>query len=84
MTHSLKQCQHPQEDLTQDESAALYLYSLQWPEGFRNSFYSMFNRALRSENRMNFIAFEPYYLSLHECAEQITTNQRSSVAWCQW
>ena len=58
---SLDVCQHPKDGLTQDQSAALYLYSLQWPKG-KHSFYDLFNRALRDENR---IRVAPYYDYLH-------------------
>ena len=44
-----KYCTYPsQHNLTHDESAALYLYTM---EGGENSFYKVLNEALRSENR---------------------------------
>jgi hypothetical protein len=60
VSYSLAQCKHPTDDLSQDESAALYLYSLQWPEG-QHSHYSLFNRALRNEDRTKLIPFHNYY-----------------------
>ena len=56
---SLDECKHPKNGLTQDQAAALYLYSLQWPEG-KQSFYEWFNRALRDENRIRVVPFYDY------------------------
>ena len=58
---SLNKCKFPKDGLTQNESAALYLYSLQWPVG-KHSFYTLFNRALRHEDRTKLI---PYHNYLH-------------------
>jgi hypothetical protein len=42
-------CTHPSEhSLTREESAALYLYTMEWG---KDSFYRVLNRALRSEDR---------------------------------
>lgn len=56
---SFNKCKLPKEGLTQNESAALYLYSLQWPEG-QHSFYTLFNRALRNEDRTKLIPYNNY------------------------
>jgi hypothetical protein len=55
VTLSLKKCQYPKDGLTQDQSAALYLYSLP------GSFYTMFNGVLRDEDRTRSIPFHDYY-----------------------
>ena len=60
VSYSLQKCQKPKDGLTQDQSASLYLYSLQWPEG-QNSFYTALNRTLRSEDRLRFVPFQAYY-----------------------
>ena len=60
VSDSLTQCKSPKDSLTQDESAAPYLYSLQWTEG-QHSLYSIFNRALRDEDRMKLVPFHNYY-----------------------
>ena len=60
-----KYCTYPSEhDLTRDESAAIYLYTM---EGGENSFYKILNEALRSENRA---ALRPWfsYLKLLDVA----------------
>ena len=60
-----KYCTYPSEhDLTRDESAAIYLYTM---EGGENSFYKILNEALRSENRP---ALRPWfsYLKLLDVA----------------
>ncbi|CAF3989888.1 unnamed protein product [Rotaria sp. Silwood2] len=55
VTYSLEICKNPKDGLTQDQSAALYLYSLQ------TSFYTKFNGALRDEDRTKLIPFYDYY-----------------------
>ncbi len=60
-----KYCIYPSEHgLTRDESAAIYLYTM---EGGQNSFYKILNEALRSENRP---ALRPWfsYLKLFDVA----------------
>ncbi|CAF2998176.1 unnamed protein product [Rotaria sp. Silwood2] len=42
-------CQRPQEDLTQDESASIHLYTMQFDGG--PSLFYVLNRTLRAENR---------------------------------
>ncbi|CAF1429946.1 unnamed protein product [Didymodactylos carnosus] len=42
-------CKKPSNGLTQDESAAIQLYTMQFSSG--PSFYELFNQTLRSENR---------------------------------
>ncbi|CAF1434789.1 unnamed protein product, partial [Didymodactylos carnosus] len=59
VSYSLEKCKNPKDDLTRDESAALYLYSLQWPEG-KPSFYTMFNRSLRDEDRAKLVPYHDY------------------------
>ncbi|CAF1441260.1 unnamed protein product [Adineta ricciae] len=44
-----RNCQKPLGDLTQDESAAIYLYTMQFPR--EQSLYLILNRFLRTENR---------------------------------
>lgn len=56
---SLERSQNPKDGLTRDESAAIYLYTQQWPPG-KISFYTMFNRALRDENRTKIAPFSQY------------------------
>ena len=60
VSYSLDRCKNPQDGLTQEESATIYLYTLQWPLG-QDSFFTMFNRALRDENRAKMIPFQHYY-----------------------
>jgi hypothetical protein len=60
VSYSLASCENPKEGLSQQESAALHLYSLQWPKG-QHSLYSMFNRALRDEDRTKLVPFQNYY-----------------------
>jgi hypothetical protein len=58
--YCLQRCKNPKDGLSQDQSAALFLYSLEWQDGQR-SLYDMFNRALRSEDRTKLVPFRNYY-----------------------
>ncbi|CAF1281789.1 unnamed protein product [Adineta steineri] len=61
------ECHFPSEyGLTRDESAAIYLYTMEWGE---NSFYQVINRALRAEDRSS---LQPWfaYLKLFDVAVQ--------------
>ncbi|CAF3415357.1 unnamed protein product [Rotaria socialis] len=55
VVYSLKNCKNPKDGLTQDQSAALYLYSLQ------SEFYTKFNGVLRDEDRTKAVVFYDYY-----------------------
>lgn len=57
--YSLERCKNPQNELSSDESAALFLYTHQWPYG-TTSLYTRLNRALRAENRAELIPFHQY------------------------
>ena len=53
-----RHCHHPSEHgLTQDESAAIYIYTMEWDE---TSLYRVLNNALRSENREELKIWFPY------------------------
>jgi hypothetical protein len=70
------ECHFPSEHgLTRDESAAIFLYTMEWSE---NSFYQVLNRALRSENRP---ALKPWFahLKLFDTAVQKLPNLRANV-----
>ncbi|CAF3483705.1 unnamed protein product [Rotaria socialis] len=59
------ECHFPsQHELTRDESAAIYLYTMEWGE---NSFYQVINRFLRAEDRSS---LKPWfaYLKLFDTA----------------
>jgi hypothetical protein len=71
-----KHCHFPSEHgLTHDESAAVYLYTM---EGGDNSFYRVLNRALRSEDRS---ALKPWfsYLKLLDTALSKLPTVRGSI-----
>jgi hypothetical protein len=46
--------------LTDDESAAIYLYTIEWNEGSPQSLYFIFNNALRSGHRSEKKRWSPY------------------------
>ena len=71
---SLDRCQHPKNGLSRDQSAALYLYSLQWPKG-KHSFYDRFNRALRDENRIRVALYYDYLHLFMSALEKIPSVQ---------
>jgi len=53
-----KHCHFPSEHgLTKDESAAIYIYTMEWDE---TSLYRVLNQALRSENRQALKVWFPY------------------------
>jgi hypothetical protein len=61
MVWTVKQnCQHPQDDLSSDESASIMLYTLEWMPR-EQSFYFILNQALRSQNRQELL---PWFLFL--------------------
>ncbi|CAF4598978.1 unnamed protein product, partial [Didymodactylos carnosus] len=45
-----RSCKNPQDDLTQDESAAIHLYTMNWTPRIRCLYYVL-NQTLRTENR---------------------------------
>jgi Ran GTPase-activating protein (RanGAP) involved in mRNA processing and transport len=55
-----KNCQHPQDDLSSDESASIMLYTLEWTP-HESSFYFILNNTLRSQNRNDLL---PWFLYL--------------------
>jgi hypothetical protein len=57
---ALKKCKSSKDKLTRDQSAALYLYSMQWPKG-KDSFFFLFNRALRNEDRTKLVPYHNYF-----------------------
>lgn len=59
VSYALERCKNPIDGLTHDESAAIFLYTQQWPHG-QISFYTMFNRTLRDENRTKLVPFHQY------------------------
>jgi hypothetical protein len=53
-----RHCRHPSEHgLTHDESAAIYIYTMEWDE---TSLYRVLNNTLRSENREDLKIWFPY------------------------
>jgi hypothetical protein len=70
-----KYCLFPSKhNLTHDESAALYLYTM---EGGENSFYRMLNQALRSENRSALKPWFPYLKLFDTALSKLPTVRRS-------
>ncbi|CAM4982371.1 unnamed protein product [Rotaria socialis] len=56
---ALRNSRKPANDLTSDESAAIHLYTMQWPETHA-SVYASLNEDLRCQNRRNLIPWFPY------------------------
>jgi hypothetical protein len=70
------ECHFPSEHgLTRDESAAVYLYTMEWGD---NSFYQVINRALRAEDRSS---LKPWfaYLKLFDTAAQKLPTVRKNL-----
>jgi hypothetical protein len=71
------ECRFPsQHGLTRDESAAVYLYTI---EGGENGFCQVLNRALRSENRPALKPWFAYLKKLFDTAVQKLPNLRTNV-----
>ena len=71
-----KHCHFPSpHGLSRDESAAIYLYTM---EGGQNSFYKVLNDALRSENRSALKIWFPF-LKLFEVATSKLPTIRASI-----
>ncbi|CAF1374987.1 unnamed protein product, partial [Didymodactylos carnosus] len=52
-------CEHPCDGLTSNESAAIYLYTMEWDIG-EASLYAYLNRALREADRRKLVPWFPY------------------------
>ncbi|CAF3314654.1 unnamed protein product [Rotaria socialis] len=74
---ALNNCQNPAEELTQDESASIHLYTMQFDGGC--SLYSLLNESLRAENRgelLPWFSFLKLFLTaLHKLPS------RSGIVW---
>ena len=57
---ALDKCKNLKSKLTHDQAAAMYLYSMQWPEG-KVSFFVLFNRVLRNEDRTKLVPYYNYF-----------------------
>ncbi|CAF3100694.1 unnamed protein product [Rotaria sp. Silwood2] len=64
-------CHFPSEHgLTHDESAAIYIYTMEWGD---TSLYSVLNKALRSENRQALKIWFPYLKLFHIALDKLPT-----------
>ncbi|CAF1234185.1 unnamed protein product [Rotaria sordida] len=72
-----KYCHFPSEHgLTRDESAAIYIYTMEWDE---TSLYRVLNKALRSENRQALKIWFPYLKLFDTALDKIPTVKE--VVW---
>ncbi|CAF0788000.1 unnamed protein product [Adineta steineri] len=70
-----KHCHFPSDDgLTRDESAAVYIYTMEWGEA---SLYHLLNRALRDANRQNIIIWFPYLKLFDTALDKLPTVKES-------
>jgi hypothetical protein len=69
---ALHNCQNPADGLTQDESASIYLYTMQFRGG--PSLYQLLNQSLRAENREDLIPWfsflKLFLTALHKLPSQ--------------
>ncbi|CAF1488396.1 unnamed protein product [Adineta ricciae] len=66
---AIENCRYPNKhNLTKDESAALYLYSIECGTG---SFYRIFNQALRSENRSALVPWFSFLKLFHTALNKL-------------
>ena len=59
ITIALINVERPRDGLTQDEAAALYLYSMQWPTA-EDSLYFVLNDTLRAADREELVPWHRY------------------------
>ena len=72
-----KHCRYPSEHgLSRDESAAVYLYTMEWGD---ESLYRVLNKALRSETRRELTQWFPYLKLFDTALEKLPT-----VKECLW
>ncbi|CAF1609598.1 unnamed protein product, partial [Adineta steineri] len=70
-----KYCHFPSEDgLTLDESAAVYIYTMEWGE---TSLYRLLNKALRDENRQNVKIWFSYLKLFDTALDKLPTIKES-------
>ena len=66
-----KHCHYPSEhNLTQDESASIYIYTMEWGE---TSLYRLLNKALRDENRQALEIWFPYLKLFDTALDKLPT-----------
>ncbi|CAF4042965.1 unnamed protein product [Adineta steineri] len=69
------ECHFPSEHgLTRDESAAVYLYTMEWAE---NSFYQVINRALRAEDRSSLKPWFAYLKLFNVAIQKLPTVEKN-------
>jgi hypothetical protein len=74
-TIAKNECHFPSEDgLTRDESAAIFLYTMEWGE---NSFYQVLNRALRAEDRSSLKPWFAYLKLFDTVAHKLPTVRKN-------
>jgi len=70
-----RHCLYPSEhDLTRDESAAIYIYTMEWDE---SSLYRVLNKALRDENRKALTKWFPYLKLFDTALDKLPTVKES-------
>jgi hypothetical protein len=72
---ALSKCKNSKDKLTRDQAAALYLYSMQWPEG-KDSFFFLFNRALRSEDRTKLVPYHDYFKLFMSALNKLPSKEK--------
>ncbi|UJR24492.1 hypothetical protein I4U23_005867 [Adineta vaga] len=66
-----KHCHYPSSDgLTRDESASIYIYTMEWGE---QTLYRLLNQALRNENRQIIKIWFPYLKLFHSALNKLPT-----------
>ncbi|CAF3725903.1 unnamed protein product [Rotaria socialis] len=73
-------CHFPSEHgLTRDESAAVYLYTMEWGD---NSLYRVLNRALRSDDRDAVKPWFPFLRLFESALEKLPSVKKRRMARC--
>ncbi|CAF1181754.1 unnamed protein product [Didymodactylos carnosus] len=69
-------CSSPQDPLSQDEAAAIYLYTLEWIPTDRSLYYKL-NQSLRYENRQKLIPWFAYLKLLLTALYKLPSQKRT-------
>lgn len=72
---ALNACKNPKDELTQNQAAALYLYSMQWPEG-QHSYFTLFNRALRHGDRTKLVPYLDYFKLFMSALKKLPSKEK--------
>ena len=75
-----ERCREPADGLSQDESASIMLYTLEWPNQ-EESLYFILNKTLRMEDRNNLKPWFPYLRLFIGALSQLPPINDTILSW---